>query len=370
MRDSVIDKPIISADSHITEPPDMYKGRVAGKYADLMPKLVRRSEGGEVYVIEGMADPFPITLTSSAGKRGPALAEVFKTNLADCHPGGWDPKHRLADQDRDGIAAEVIYPSLGMVICNHPDADYQAAAFGAYNEWLAEYCSTDNSRLIGLGQTAMSSPEQGIKDLERMKAQGMKGVMMPGYPVMEDYDSPIYDPFWEAAVALQMPISFHILTYRNGQTWRGPRTNRFMGIIRGNQDIIGAMIFSGVFERHPGLKLVCAEADAGWAPHFMYRMDHTVTRNPFYQEVEALRRKPSEYFNDNVYLTFQDDETAYRFKDSFNMERMLWASDFPHVDSTWPHSQALLAEQTASLSRDEKEKLLHDNVAALYGLAL
>lgn len=362
-------KRIISADSHVTEPPSVYRDRVPQRFRNRAPRLIQGEGGGEMIVIDGMADPFPITLASGAGYRGQALADRANVKLEQCYSGGWEPKQRLRDQDRDGIGGEVIYPSLGMYLCNHPDAEYREVMFGAYNEWMAEYCEGAPDRLIGLGQTAMTSVEQGIRDLERIKAMGLRGVMMPGYPVIEDYDSPLYDPFWEAAVALDLPLSFHILTYKDGiGKARGPKVNAFMSIIRGNQDIIGMMIFAGVFERHPKLKLVCAEADAGWVPHFMYRMDHALERNPWTAGKSVLARSPSHYFRENIYLTFQDDIIALKLKDFFNRERMMWASDFPHLDSTYPDSMALLAEQTQGLSAQERDWLLHDNVASLYGL--
>jgi len=196
-------------------------------------------------------------------------------------------------------------------------------------------------------------------------------VMMPGTPLMEDYDSRIYDPFYEAAVDLGIPLSFHIFTYRNDLAKpRGPKINIHISVIRGNQDLIGTMIFGGVFERFPKLKLVCVEADAGWAPHFAYKMDHAFEITPHWLGDVKLSKLPSDYFWENVYVTFQEDKTALPMRHLLNMDRLLWANDFPHVDSTWPNSKSLLAEFTADLTTDEKNKLLHDNVAGLYGLTI
>jgi predicted TIM-barrel fold metal-dependent hydrolase len=368
---SVIAKPIISADSHVTEPADMYRGRIEKKFEATAPYMICNETGGEVFIIEGMKDPFPMTLAAAAGRRGKEMAHVVFEKMKDCHRGGLDPKQRLIDQDNDGVFAEVLYPSLGMFLCNHPDPEYKSACLRAYNDWLVEYCATSPKRLIGLGQIAMNSPLEGIKEMERVKQQGLRGIMMPGSPLLEDYDSKIYDPFWQAAVEMDMPLSFHILTYKNGVPKpRGPKLNIFIEMIRGNQDILGTLVFGGVFERHPKLKVVCAEADAGWVPHFVYRMDHAVDRNPVWLGDVKLSRKPSEYFYDNVYLTFQDDLTAFQLKELFNKEHMLWASDFPHQDSTWPHSQQVLADHTSLLTQKEAEQILHDNVSKLYGLEI
>jgi predicted TIM-barrel fold metal-dependent hydrolase len=125
-----------------------------------------------------------------------------------------------------------------------------------------------------------------------------------------------------------------------------------------------------VFDRHPDLKIVCAEADAGWAPHYMYRMDHAYKRHRYWMKAPPLERLPSEYFKENIYMTFQDDWVAFQSKDMTNVRRLMWASDFPHSDSTWPHSQAVLEEQTANLTEQERNWICHDNVAELYGLTV
>jgi predicted TIM-barrel fold metal-dependent hydrolase len=257
-----------------------------------------------------------------------------------------------------------------MLLCNHPDFDYKKACFDAYNRWLSGYCEPYSDRLLGLGQTAMRTPEEGITDLESIKALGLRGVMMPGEPGVEDYDSPIYDEFWETAIALRMPLSFHILTTRNEHT-RGPKMNGFLSIVRGVQDIMGMLVLGGVFERHPDLRIVCAEADAGWVPHYMYRMDHAFKRHHNWLPAgQALSRLPSEYFADCIYVTFQDDFTAFAHADDMNWHRLMWANDFPHSDSTWPWSQEILAEQTANLAPEQKQAILSDNVADLYNIEL
>jgi predicted TIM-barrel fold metal-dependent hydrolase len=145
--------------------------------------------------------------------------------------------------------------------------------------------------------------------------------------------------------------------------------NGFLTIIRGCQDVIGTMLLGGVFERHPKLKIVCVEADAGWVPHYMYRMDHAYDRHRFWLPSGTLTKMPSEYFREHVYTTFQDDWVAFQMKDLCNIRRLLWANDFPHSDSTWPHSQELLAKHAAHLTPAELRLILHDNVAELYGLA-
>jgi uncharacterized protein len=363
-------KPIISADSHITEPPNTYIDRIDHKYKDTAPHMVHDEKLGDVFIVKDFPRPINVALAAAAGK---AASELRTTGakFEELHKGGWDPNARMADQDRDGVAAEVIYPTVGMILCNHRDFDYKKACFDAYNLWIGEYCAAHPDRLIGTGQTAMRSVEEGISDLRKMKELGLKGVMMPGNPALEDYDSPIYAPFYEAAIDLEMPLSFHILTSSsdNFQT-RGPKLNSFLSIIRGCQDIIGTFVLGGVFERHPKLKVVCVEADAGWVPHYMYRMDHAYDRHRYWLPAGTLSKMPSEYFRENVYTTFQDDYVAFQVRDLCNIKRLMWASDFPHSDSTWPWSQDVIAKHTVGMTADEKNLVLHDNVAELYHLSI
>jgi predicted TIM-barrel fold metal-dependent hydrolase len=364
-------KPIISADSHITEPPNTYVDFIDPKFKDRAPHMVRDERKGDLFIIDGLSRPVPMGLVAAAGKPAEELT-AFGVKFEELHRGGWDPDARLAEQDRDGVAAEIIYPTVGMLLCNHKDYDYKKACFDAYNRWVAEYCAAHPDRLIGVGQTAMRSVEEGIEDLRQIKALGLKGVMMSGNPQVEDYDSPIYDPFWEAAIDLELPLSFHILTSRDdtiGRT-RGPKLNSFLSIIRGNQDIIGMLILGGVFERHPRLKIACVEADAGWVPHYMYRMDHAYDRHRYWLKAGTITKMPSEYFRENIYLTFQDDWVAFQMKDMCNIRRLMWANDFPHSDSTWPWSQELLKKHTANMTEQEKNWVLHDNVAELYHLSI
>ena len=362
--------PVISADSHITEHPSTYVDYIDSKWKDKAPRIVDAGEAGDVFVIHGMERPIPLGLVAAAGKR-PEEITTSGVKFEELHRGGWDPDARMDDQDRDGVSAEVIYPTVGLMLCNHQDFDYKKACFDAYNRWIAEYCSAHPDRLLGCGQTAMRSVDEGIEDLEAIDSLGLRGVMMPGNPAEEDYDAEIYNPFWERAIELGLPLSFHILTSRGSGPVRGPRINGFLAIIRANQDIMGTLIFGGVFERYPELKVVCVEADAGWVPHYMYRMDHAYKRHRNWLAPDVkLAKLPSEYFAENIYTTFQDDWVAFRSADQMNWRRLMWANDFPHSDSTWPWSQEMLAEQSAVLTDEQRRAILCDNVAELYRIDL
>jgi predicted TIM-barrel fold metal-dependent hydrolase len=293
---------------------------------------------------------------------------MMGTRFEDLHRGGWDPDARLEDQVRDGVAAEIIYPTVGMQICNHKDLDYKRACFEAYNRWIGEYCAAHPERLLGAGQTAMRTPAEGIADLHKIKALGLRGVMMPGHPGVEDYDSPAYDDFWEAAVEIGLPLSFHILTTRDTTPLRGPRMNAFLAVIRGCQGHHG---HDGARRRlrapsAPAHRLRRGRRRLGAALHVPHGHAFKRHRNwlPPGQELSKL---PSEYFAEHIYTTFQDDWVAFRTADLMNWHRLM-GERLPHSDSTWPWSQELLAEHASALTPEQRRAILCDNVADLYGI--
>jgi len=321
-----------------------------------------------------MKSTIPLGLVAAAGLSAEELGARRKGCTFDqLHESGHNAKFRVADQDLDGVVAEILYPSVGMVLCNHKDYAYKTACMHAYNEWLAGYIDeAPPGRLFGLGQTSGESLEQMIKDFEDCKNKGFVGMMMPGDPQHEDYDHPMYHQLWEVAIELNMPLSFHILTSRSGAgKVRGNKTNGFLGIIRSVQDVMGVFVLGGVFERYPRLKFIAAEADAGWLPHYSYRMDHAYERHGIWMGGgKDLGKKPSDYINQNVWLTFQDDWVAFKVANLMNPKRLVWANDFPHSDATWPHSQEMLLEHASCLSKEQQRWIMRDNIIECYDLPL
>ena len=320
--------------------------------------------------MKGWENRFSVNRIASAGKSFDEV-EAESGRFEEVARGSWDPKARLLDQDRDGVGGEVIYPTVGMLLCDHPDTDYKHAAMWAYNRWLQQFCEGAPDRLFGVGQTAVRSVAEAIEDFRKIAAMGHKGVMLPNIPATaEDYDDPAFDPLWETAVDLGLPLSFHVLTGGAdlNSRIRGPKLGNYYGIIRACQDIIGMFILGGVFERHPKLKLVCVEADAGWAPHYIFRMEHAYDHLRAMMKFREMARPPREYFAENVFLTFQDDPIAFRNVDMMGPHQLMWANDFPHFDSIWPNSQSVLAKAAVGLSEDQCKRILRDNVKELYRL--
>jgi predicted TIM-barrel fold metal-dependent hydrolase len=364
--------PRISADSHVAEV-DATFADIDPKYRSERPRAVYKEDrGGAVFTVPNlpMAEGVPMGLVCTAGRPPERFGQPVTWD--ELHPAGHDGKARLAIQDEEKIAAEIIYPSMGMVLCNHPDVDYRKACFDAYNRWILEFASEDPDRLVCLPTLGLRSIEEGLGELEDAKRLGFKGVMLSGNPAFEDYDHPSYDPIWEACVDLELPVSFHILTTRGdlGDNQRGPKIIQHLITTRGNQDLMALFIFGGVFERHPRLKVVCVEADAGWVPHFKFRMDHTFERHRHWHGYGSITRPPSEYFDENIFVTFQDDYSVQYALPGMNSDRILWATDFPHSDGTYPHSISVAEGLAATMNEAQERAIFRDNVAQLYDLSV
>ena len=239
--------------------------------------------------------------------------------------GGWDPVARLADMDMDGIAAEVLYPSVGMTLAQSTDVDYQLACIRAYNDWLVEYCDGGQGRLVGLAMIPTVDVGAARDEVDRTRGRtGLRGAMVPGMPAEGHYAEARFDPLWAAFAEREMPVSFHILTGAMGgdPTLRsGILMMTVMSIVQQMQQTLALLIFGGVFDRHPSLRVRLRRARRRMGRALAYRLDQMYERhhNWLGRNAAPIRRQPSEYLRDNCWFTFQKDPVAVE-------TRIGWAS--------------------------------------------
>jgi predicted TIM-barrel fold metal-dependent hydrolase len=365
---------ILSSDSHVFEPPDLWQTRIDRAFRDRAPRM-QRIDGVDRIVIERDQVLSGIGLISNAGARFEAPETISGDGrFEDVHRGGYDPDQHLADMRLDGVAGEVLYPSQGLFYFRVADSALQAAIFRAYNDWLAEFCAVDPSRLKGIAMISLDDVPGAVRELERAARLGLCGAMITEYP-LEDrrYDQPEYEPFWAAAAALGMPLSLHTATRRQGKIrGAGAHTLRDASS-RATKAFYPAlsmcdMIFSGVFERHPALTLAIVEFELSWAPHLLATMDYTYRE----RHEEAIYRfrddvRPSDVFHRHVVLSFQEDAVGIRLRDLIGVDNMMWGSDYPHSESTFPRSRKILAEILAGVPEDEQARIVGGNAARVYG---
>ncbi len=364
---------ILSSDSHVFEPPDLWTTRIDRAFRDRAPRL-QRIDGADQIVIEADQVLSGIGLISNAGARFEAPETISgRGRFEDVHRGGYDPDQHLADMRLDGVSGEVLYPSQGLFYFRIADGALMSAIFRAYNDWLAEFCRTDPSRLKGIAMINVDDVGAATKELERAARLGLAGAMITELPLDDRrYDQPEYEPFWAAAQALDMPLSLHTATRRQGKIrGTGPQTLRDASSRAtkafGPATSMCDMIFSGVFERHPRLTLAIVEFELSWAPHLLDTMDYTYRE----RHEEAIYRfkgnqRPRDFFHRNVMLSFQEDAIGIRLRDVIGVDNMMWGSDYPHSESTFPQSRKILAEILAGVPDDEQAKIVGGNTARVY----
>jgi predicted TIM-barrel fold metal-dependent hydrolase len=364
---------ILSSDSHVFEPPDLWTARIDRAFRERAPRM-ERIDGADQLVIERDQVLSGIGLISNAGARFEAPETISgRGRFEDVPRGGYDPEQHLADMRLDGVAGEVLYPSQGLFYFRVADPALMSAIFRAYNDWLAEFCRTDPARLKGIAMVNVDDVQEGIGELERAAGLGLGGAMITEYPLEHRrYDQPEYEPFWAAAEALELPLSLHTATRRQGKIrGAGDKTLRDASS-RATKAFYPAtsmcdLIFSGVFERHPRLQLAIVEFELAWAPHLLASMDYTYRERP----EEAIHRfkdgmRPSDFFHRNVCLSFQEDAIGIRLRDTIGVDNMMWGSDYPHSESTFPRSRAILAEILDGVPEDEQARIVGGNAARLY----
>jgi predicted TIM-barrel fold metal-dependent hydrolase len=367
---------IVSADSHVLEPADLWTTRLDNRFRDRAPRVVRKPDGpGYQFVAPGIR-PFAVATGWGLGKSGKELAEQLTKGYEAARASGWDPAERIKDQEIDGVAAEVLYTTLGLPLFALDDIELQQACFSAFNEWLAEYAAHDRKRLHPIALISLEDAAQGVRELERAVKLGLKGAMVWGEPPADrPYPSPIYDPFWAAAQDLDVPVSLHVITEKNQSkdiklAGGGAISSISMTAIHSIQQTLCTLIFGRVLERFPGLKVVSAENDSGWVAHFMYRLDHFYDKFDTMSAETALPMKPSEYIRRQVWATFQDDPAGPLTARLFGEDNFMWASDFPHSDSTWPNSLKVIAHDFAEIPERVKRKIVFENAVKLYRMDL
>jgi predicted TIM-barrel fold metal-dependent hydrolase len=372
---------LLDADSHVSEPLNLWRERLPVKYRDIAPHMETEYKGrpGAWWHIEADREPHNVILGFGANKTIEELHEFLKGfSYAGAHRGGWDPAQRLEDMDRDGVSGDVLYTTLGFRMFWIKDAGFQRACFQVYNDWLAEFCSHAPKRLKGLALISLYDPKAAATDLAECAKKGLSGAVVWASPPDElpFYDE-VYDPFWATAQDLSMPLSLHEFAGFQWVDWDSSAKKRTVAMGINSHEVektFSTLILSGVLERFPRLKVVSAELNCGWLPYFLRRIDERFqTRgvrsqgSPFSTK---LTLKPSEYFRRQLYATFIDDRFGIAHRHDIGVDNMLWSSDFPHSATFWPNSRQKIAEDFDGVGEEDQARILAENTAALYGFDL
>ena len=373
---------IISADDHIDLqwlPKDLWQKRVPASWRDRAPKVVDTPEGPHWVCGNDRWDPW-------GGRKGAAGAQGGRRTALErggvLEPGVLRPTTtalRLQDMDRDGIDATVMYGPIVPLLIQDPEL--RRVCYQAYNEWLAEFCASAPDRLVGAGLIPIDDPKTAADEVRHLRTIGLRTGMFLAARVELPLWDEAWEPLWEAAAEAALPIGFHLGGGLRTVAFSGPKATHAgnMGVRVACSTLqmdepLAAVIFSGALERHPRLRIVLAETGIGWLPYMLERMDDTYRK---FLDAEAywrghgglrLTMAPSAYFRRQVWATFQTDHAGLRLVDVLGEDRVMWASDYPHADSTWPDSQQAIAQNFKDVPAASRRRILCDNARELYGL--
>jgi predicted TIM-barrel fold metal-dependent hydrolase len=361
---------LISADSRVVEPPDLFSSRLPVDLRSRAPKL-ESVDGGSAWVLDGL-DPVPLppTAATGSGYRSSTRTNGKPISFDEVLPGGYDPAERLKAQDSDSVDAEVLYPSSDLwdAIRTLDDRDLKVACARAYNDWIAEFSSHNPDRLIGLGKIPATTCDDARDELLRChKELNLRGVILDAWPAGGTSADTDNDPFWDAVNETGVPVS---LPYAVGAGRTAPPSGIAPGLKPPMADAAVPLVASGVFDRFPGVQLVFAHADAGWTFHWLEFMDIAYVRHKhlaIYKlaDPDAL---PSEYIRKHSWFTFHQDRPAVKYRSKLGLTNLLWASYFPAEESDWPDNRQQAMRVTNEVPAAERQALLADNTARLYRL--
>jgi predicted TIM-barrel fold metal-dependent hydrolase len=367
---------VVDADGHILEPLDLWTSYIDPSFRDRAPRLVKRENGQEQLVIDeqklGDSQRSIGRIGAVGARQGVVAADTME--YKDGKPGGFDPHKRIPDMDADGIDAAFLSPSLGLFSGAIQDPALAAAVCRAYNRWLADYCQPYPERLFGVAMLPMQSVDLAIAEMRFAKKElGFKGGFIRPNPYNNKMiNHPDYEPFWAAAEDLDFSIGFH-----EGGSSGMPTVgvDRFEG--RGARHIVShtmemmlaclAVIWGGVCEKHPKIRIGFLESGGGWIAPWLDRMDRHFDDQGFNDS--GLTTRPSELFRRNCWISFEPVEGSLKvLADYVGPHKIMWATDYPHPDGFFPGAPDMVRKQLVGLSPATQHGVMAGGALGFYGM--
>jgi len=372
----------ISADCHVDLcwlPPDLFTSNAAAAMKDRMP-YVTDGPKGPVWVTKQGANLGLLNGMGSAGReyvpgqihRSDRMAS---TGLYEDGKRGirrlTDPELRLKDQERDGVQAEVLYGILGTTRRLN-DAEAAVELMRIYNEWLADFCDAHPDRYAGLACIPNHPVEAAVDEIRRvMKRGGVRGLELANQHDIVPLWDPQWAPLWEVVNEARLPLHFHTVGGQRPDFEKLPpplgqvaRAVHITGFQMHMATILTSVIFSGVLERYPNLKIVIGESGIGWIPYVLERMD--AEWEDQFKDL-SLIMPPSEYWRRQCRATYQTDRIGIKLVDDLGHDTFMWGSDFPHPDGIWPDSAEFIERELGHLPAAVRQKIVCENAGKLYG---
>jgi predicted TIM-barrel fold metal-dependent hydrolase len=380
--------PIFDADTHIDPPHDMWRDYLPAHLRDRAP-VIEHGEDGDYIVFEGNRRPF-MMINNQAGRTGQEFK--MKGRLAE-QRAVWDPNTRLADMARDGMSKAVLFGGgpLGTT-----DNELYIASYEAYNRWVKDFSSVAPDRLFPIGHVPMRDIDETVEHVKRLAKAGFRAINLPAFPQNADawntsstvkalksgqvaaltgdpngelqYWHPEFDRLWQTLTEHNLIVTFHL----GGRTPRFGEKQYFLPDMSMSKvamaEPIGIFIYNAIFQRFPTLKIFTAESGVGWLAWLAEYMDRTWEKQRFWTE-SPLTEPPSYYMDHNVWASFIQDRPGIQLRNLPGGRNIMWSSDYPHSETTFPRSREIILRDTAGIPDDDARDIIYNNGMRLFGLA-
>jgi uncharacterized protein len=389
---------IVDADSHWSEPGDLFTRRAPAAYRDRMPHVVEaevphivtgKLQKAQTWVFDGtiLGPHTPGGVIGREGDKVDPHTALFDWSYDMIHAAAYDPKVRVAVLDECGIDAQIIYPTSiglgGQHLGATGDKSLSEMAIEIYNDAQAEIMEGSGNRLFGMPLMPAWDVAKSVAEAKRVAAMGLRGINMTADP--SDVGGPdladrAWDPFWEACAENRLPIHFHIGSSQTATKWTGPTwASQSLGVkmalggamlFIGNARVLANLVVSGIFDRHPDLKVVSVESGIGWIPFLLEAVEYEMAENA-QAELRQLKKRPIEYFRSNMYATFwfeRNENNLMRLIEAVGEDKIMFETDFPHPTCLYPDPLRTVAEKMASLPLATQAKIMGENARGLYRL--
>lgn len=383
MTQLVIESPnIVDADAHVNPPHDMWMDYLPASLREHAPRI-EHGEDADYVIFEGNRRKVNL-INAQGGRKGTDFK--MEGRISDARSGGWMPNARLEDMDQDGVDAAVLFGGGPLGTANQ---ELYLASFDAYNQWLADFCNYAPTRFAGVGYVPMRDPSIAADMVKRFAKMGLKAVNIPAFPMSpaaslnagdaqmkaltgdinseRTYSDPEFDIFWKTCCDLNMPVTIHL----GGRAVRFTQPKFFLSDLLmskfGMGEPIALMIYGGVFDRFPDLKLASIESGVGWFAFAANYMDETWLKQRHWTK-STIKHEPSYYMAQNIYGSFIHDRAGIMMRNFPGAGNIMWSSDYPHSETTYPHSQEVIVKLFEGVPEDDKQMILCGRARKLFNI--
>jgi predicted TIM-barrel fold metal-dependent hydrolase len=387
---------IVSADSHANEPANVYElGGIDPKFKSRLPHMRTDEEGRQFMIVEGWPVPQlvkgrPKNSDFAENWEREDLATVGQMWSERMEPDDLDRMRAATstspdlpglerlrtDMNRDGVDAAVVFPGRGLLAFATFDSEFAHAMCSAWNTWAWGVFRENLSRFKPMALVQTADIDLGIQEARRAAALGFPGFNIPASAWLKEkspYNDPRYEKLWSALEEIGLPICIHVATGRDPRAAKGNGgaiLNFTLGAMSQVVEPLATILASGVFERHPKLRIGTIEGGVGWVPWLLESLDEVYYKHHMWVR-PTLKRPPSAYYRTNCFSTFQEDHAGLAMMQRLGLlKNVVWGNDYPHMEGSWPHSSEALERQLSGFNESEREDLLGRNAARIFGFDL